>query len=399
MSGWASVPLSDVCVRGDTVNPRKTPDVEFEYVDVSAVSNEAFEIVESNRLQGKDAPSRARRKIIESDVIFATVRPTLQRIAQVPKELDGQVCSTGFIVLRAGPKLDARYLFYSLFRAEFMDAMEELQGGASYPAVTDKQVLSQEIPLPPLEEQKRIVAVLDQAFAALERARANAEANLADAEELFENTLETVFQELASNAQTCKLADAVHPDCKLSYGIVQPGDEVHSGLPIVRPVDLKSRRITKQGLKRISPAKAGGYARTTLTGAELLLCVRGSTGEVSMTTAELEGANVTRGIVPIRFEREKVDLDFAYFQMRSPFARKQVAEKTYGAALMQINIKDLRALEFVLPSLEVQRQTTAKVEKLFSQADALKAKYQADLGDLEDLRQSILRKAFAGELT
>jgi len=118
-----------------------------------------------------------------------------------------------------------------------------------------------------------------------------------------------------------------------------------------------------------------------------------------MATPELRGANVTRGIVPIRFEPENIDLDFAYFQMRSPFARNQIAEKTYGAALMQINIKDVRALNFVVPSLEVQQKVVKRFETLIVQTETLKSAYESSISDLEELRQSLLQKAFAGELT
>ena len=292
--------------------------------------------------------------------------------------------------------IDRRFCLYWL--QSIKDRIIGAGSGATVQGVKLPFIKSLPFPDVGLEEQKRIVAVLDQAFAALDRARANAEANLVDAEELFDNALEEVFAELSVSSQTKSLSDAVHPDCKLSYGIVQPGDQVDSGLPIVRPVDLKSRTISKSGLKRISPDKADGYARTKLTGEELLLCVRGSTGVVSMATAELAGANVTRGIVPIRFLADQVDLDFAYFQMRSPFARKQIADKTYGAALMQINIKDLRALNFVVPSLAVQRETIKRVEQLLEQSEALMDGYRTSIEDLDDLRQSILQKAFAGEL-
>ncbi len=255
------------------------------------------------------------------------------------------------------------------------------------------------VPLPPLEEQKRIVAILDKAFAALDRARALAEANLADAQELRENTLESVFRALVRPDWIMPLANAVHSECKLSYGIVQPGDDVDGGLPIVRPVDLKTRVITLNTLKRIAPERAEGYARTQLVGGELLLCVRGSTGEVSVASESLAGCNVTRGIVPIRFDTTRVLPEFAFFQFRSRFVRDQIAAKTYGAALMQINIKDLRELDFVVPPVSEQRKAIARAEQFFDGGARLSENYQTQLTDLANLRQSLLQKAFSGQLT
>lgn len=255
-----------------------------------------------------------------------------------------------------------------------------------------------EVPLPPLEEQRQIVAVLDQAFAALDGARTHAEANLADAQALLENSLNEVFRDLATTSPVVRLEDAVHPDCKLSYGIVQPGDEVETGLPIVRPVDLKQRVIALAGLKRISPDRADGYARTKLVGDELLLCVRGSTGELSIASPELAGGNVTRGIVPIRFEDDKVLREFAYFQFRSRYVRDQIAAKTYGAALMQINIKDLRRLSFVVPTISQQRKAVERAENLYERSHRLRSVYSNKLSDLAELRQSLLQRAFSGQL-
>lgn len=267
------------------------------------------------------------------------------------------------------------------------------------PGINRNDVYALGIALPPLDEQKRIVAILNQAFAALDRARVHAETNLADAQELFATSLESIFREAGSASDTMLLADAVHPDCTLSYGIVQPGGDIEGGLPIVRPVDLKQRIIKKYSLKRISPDRASGYARTRLVGGELLLCVRGSTGEVSVADAELKGANVTRGIVPIRFNPEEVLPEFAYFQFRSPLVRDQIAAKTYGAALMQINIKDLRALSFFVPPIQKQKEMVVRLERLLEWSESLRDNYESQLKDIAALRQSLLQQAFSGKLT
>jgi type I restriction enzyme S subunit len=98
----------------------------------------------------------------------------LQRIAVVPENFDKQVCSTGYFVLRAKPEIDHRFVFYFLFTEDFTGQMESLQKGASYPAVTDGDVKAQVIPVPPLPEQQRIVGILDETFAGIATAKANA---------------------------------------------------------------------------------------------------------------------------------------------------------------------------------------------------------------------------------
>jgi type I restriction enzyme S subunit len=99
-------------------------------------------------------------------------------------------------------------------------------------------------------------------------------------------------------------------------------------------------------------------------GGELLLCVRGSTGTVSVASAELHGANVTRGIVPIRFDLTLLTQEFGYYLMSSGKIQEQIREKTYGAALMQINIRDLRNVALSFPPLEKQKEIVANLDTL-----------------------------------
>ena len=117
------------------------------------------------------APSRARQLVKAGDVLFATVRPYLSRnIAQVPASLDGQVASTGFAVLRALNGVEPRFLFYKSISKDFVGSLAGEQYGVSYPAVKNEQVRSQAIELPPTNEQRRIVAKIEELFSELDKA-------------------------------------------------------------------------------------------------------------------------------------------------------------------------------------------------------------------------------------
>lgn len=145
------------------IDPSKTPTVNFQYVDVSAVDRDSWAITTTTSHSGSTAPSRARKHIQSGDVIFATVRPTLKRVAIVPDELDGQIASTAFCIIRPiTNEADNKFLFYSLLTEEFENKMAAIEHGANYPAVTDKEVLSQEIWLPSLPEQERISSYLSK---------------------------------------------------------------------------------------------------------------------------------------------------------------------------------------------------------------------------------------------
>lgn len=134
--------------------------IEFKYVDVSSISRELLAIIGHTIYKGKKSPSRARKIIKSNDVIFATVRPTLKRIAKVTAEYDNEVCSTAFCVLRSDNNLDSDYLFYAMQRPSFIKELGNIERGANYPAVTDNNIKNQIIPLPDLETQKSIGDIL-----------------------------------------------------------------------------------------------------------------------------------------------------------------------------------------------------------------------------------------------
>lgn len=171
--------MGDLCEKIKTVDPRRNPDGAFAYVDISSIDRDNKRIANPSTLTGKDAPSRARRIIHKGDVLVATTRPNLNAVALVDDALDGQICSTGLCVLRPNHHLlDSNYLYYWTRHEGFVNALSALVNGAMYPAVTDRQVLEQQIPIPPLAEQRRIVALIDGRLAAARRLQSAARGGL-----------------------------------------------------------------------------------------------------------------------------------------------------------------------------------------------------------------------------
>lgn len=289
-----------------------------------------------------------------------------------------------------------RFLFYGV--NDHLKAIEDVTGFATVKHLSSKQILGIEFPIPPLSEQHRIVAILDEAFDGIATAKANTEKNLQNARALFESHLQSVFAQRGEGWVEKPLEDVVDAQCTLSYGIVQPGHDYTNGMPVVRPTDLTAKTITLDGLKRIDPKIGDGYRRTTLRGGELLLCVRGGTGAVSVTAPELAGANVTRGIVPIVFAPSLIRQDFGYFLMTSEAVQSQIRAKTYGAALMQINIGDLRKIVVSFPSLKEQSEMAARLDALATETQRLECLYQRKLAALDDLKKSLLHQAFSGQI-
>ena len=134
----------------------------FEYIDLTSVDRDTHNITETTLITSKTAPSRAQQIVRENDIIVGTTRPMLKRYCVIPKKYDNQICSTGFCVLRAKNDIVlTRWLYHNITSTSFFSHVEKHQQGASYPAISDKDVKNYVIPLPPLEVQLEIVKILD----------------------------------------------------------------------------------------------------------------------------------------------------------------------------------------------------------------------------------------------
>ena len=160
--GWEMKPLGMLCEETDTVNIRHEGDRTIEYVDVSSVSRDSLTVESTARYVLRKAPGRARKRILEGDVIFATVRPAMLRTACVTAELDNEVCSTAFCVLRRNRKIAAdKFVYYLVQREQFIRQLAAIETGASYPAITDRALKEQLVPVPGIGEQSEIASILD----------------------------------------------------------------------------------------------------------------------------------------------------------------------------------------------------------------------------------------------
>ena len=139
-----------------------TADGSYIYIDLTSVDRDTHKITETQTIDADYAPSRAEQIVCVGDVLFATTSPTLKRYCLIDEEYDGQICSTGFCVLRAKESLVLpRWLFHVVSSSEFYYYVEANQKGASYPAISDKEVKKYKMPVPPLPVQREIVRILD----------------------------------------------------------------------------------------------------------------------------------------------------------------------------------------------------------------------------------------------
>ena len=395
-NGWQKKTLGEVLQKTETVNPLQSPEAEFDYIDVSSVSNATFEIEATQRLKGKDAPSRARKLVRTNDILFATVRPTLQRIAVVPEHLDKQVCSTGYFVLRSKPGIDYRFVFYSLFTDDFMEQMERLQKGASYPAVTDGDVKTQLIPVPPLAEQARIVGILDEAFAGLATAKAHAEKNLQNARALFDSYLDATFSKPGKGWVEKSLEEL---GTITSSKRIFKSEYVDSGVPFYRTKEVKElangRTITTELFITEARYKEIKACFGVPAKGDILLTAIGTIGEIYVVDGDgdfyFKDGNVLwlKGFTTINPQFLKYVL-VSFVESLNKMA--------HGAAYSALPIQRLNAHKIFVPSPAEQATIVSKLDSLAEETQRLEANYRQKLAALDELKKSLLHRAFTGEL-
>lgn len=405
-TGWQVQPLQALChdikkdiVDGPFGSSMKRKDYITEGIPVLKIQNvKPFKIELKNMdyLSPTKADALKRHSYRCGDIVMTKLGDPLG-VSAIVNGVDDGIIVADLVRIRA-QRINTKFLCYHLNSPQTNEFINSMQKGTTRPRVRLSVVRELPINVPLEDEQRRIVALLDDAFAGLATAKANAEKNLQSARALFECHLQSVFTKRGKGWVEMTLEEAAADDCSLSYGIVQPGDEVEGGLHVVRPTDLTQDTISLDGLKRIDPKRAESYQRTTLQGCELLLCVRGTTGVVSKTAPELKGANVTRGIVPIRFNSKLLRTDFGFHLLRAGPVQAQIRTKTYGAALMQINIGDLRKVLMAFPPLNEQRSIATQFDALATETQRLAKLYERKLAEFEALKKSLLHQAFAGKL-
>lgn len=357
------------------------------WVSIADLSkNEGKEIFETKEHISDEGKQNI--KLIPKGSLLVSFKLTLGKMAFAG---DNLYTNEAIMSIQRRKDIDLKFLY---FYFSFIDWNKLASGNDKVKGKTLNKKSLSEIPVPyiPLDRQQSIIAHLEASFAHIDALKANAEKQLAEARKLFQAEL-TECMRPKEGWEEKKLKDIVDPNCPISYGIVQQGDHVEGGVPVVRPIDLNKKYVLVENLKCTTQSISSSYKRTILHGDEILLGVRGTTGIVSIATKELKGCNVNRGIVPLFF-KDLIHRDFIYYEMLSPSLQSVFAEKTTGSTLKQINIKDLRMIKFSYPSIDTQLQIVACLDAISTNIKNLEDVYQKTLVECDALKQAMLREIF-----
>lgn len=293
--------------------------------------------------------------------------------------------------LHAKDSLEKRFLHYFCLSFDFT----EMDRGSGRPSLVKSDLLKIKMLVPPLPEQQRIVSILDKAFAAIDKAKANAEQNLQNAKELFESYLQGVFEKKGDGWEIKTLGEV----SKINYGYTEKASLDEVGPKFLRITDIQDNGVDWE---TVPYCKCGDkdLPKYKLETGDIVFARTGATTGKSYLIDNPPISVFASYLIRLRMNsmNEFIPEFISYFFQTKTYWDK-INAGISGSAQGGFNATKLGELEFHFPKSKKQQQTIVRqLDALRAETQKLEAVYQKKLDDLEELKKSILQKAFAGEL-
>lgn len=397
---WETGTLKALCLPIAKSDPVDTGRESVRYIDIGGVDGSRHALLDVPEIPSMGAPSRCRQIVQSGDTIFSTVRPYLEKIAYVDDSLDGEFASTGFCVLRPGPHLEPKYLYYFSISRHMLDQVLPLQKGVSYPAVLDKEVRATNVPVPPLQEQRRIVELLDDHLSRLDAADGYLDAALRRAEMLRWGSVAEAVS--TAGGREVRLRDIA--SVRNGIFVSRPGSEPN-GVPILRigavrslSLDLSDLRYSERSEEDLR--EADGLAQP---GDLLFTRYNGNPRFVGACAAVPEDAPVLTypdKLIRVRVIDDAALSEFVALACSVGAARAEIqASVRTTAGQAGIAGRDLKNVTLKLPDLEMQRTAIRAASESGIAATRLSHELEIAQRRAAALRRSLLAATFSGRLT
>ena len=390
---WKIKNLEEICdfQNGFAFKSKTFKENGIPVVRITNIQNNSIELDKCVFIDSKDyTQDLSKYEVRKGDLLIAMSGATTGKIG-IHRSDETLLLNQRVGLFKPKNTLNKDYLYY--FLATNVENSLAISAGAAQPNLSTEQIKNFQIPLPPLPEQHRIVSILDHCFEAIDKAKANAEQNLQNAKELFESYLQGVFEKRGENWKNvnidsvCEVVNGGTPKTKVKeywngdVNWITPADlgKLDSVL-----VNETSRKITELGLQK-SSAKL--FKENSV-----ILSTRAPIGHLAINTVPMSTNQGCRGLVP----NKNLNTWFLYYFLKGNI--QLLNDLGTGATFLELSSKALKSVIIPLPPLKDQIRLVSILNKYVEASQNLETHYQKRIDDLEELKKSILQKAFAGEL-
>jgi type I restriction enzyme, S subunit len=304
------------------------------------------------------------------------------------------ICNQQINAVLPTPVAEPQYLYY--WSRTIKSWLRDNSSATTVSIINKGRFLEAPIRIAPLPEQRRIVAKIDSLSANSKRARDHLN-HILPLVEKYKQAILTVSLSSADGSRIT-LGELTASDAPIRYGVIQPGEETQSGIPLIRVCDLHDGSITWPDLRRISSKIDRQYANARVRVGDILISVVGTIGRIALVDNPPEPTNIARAIARVRPDQRKVVPEWLAWRLqardcqdRFHFAAREVARKT-------LNISLIRDINLVVPPLPQQHLAISIVRGAFAWINRLASETTRARKLIDRLDQAVLAKAFQGEL-
>lgn len=396
-AGWQTKPLADVCqIKPPKAEARQRISGK-ELVSFVPMEDLGIEqkILMPTQTRPLEDVAGSYTYFADGDVLLAKITPCFEngKLGIAEKLSNGiGFGSSEYIVFRPSPAVDKEWLYYFLSRESFKtEGAERMSGAVGHKRVSKEFIESYPIPVPPLPEQHRIVAILDEAFAGIATARSHAEQNLQNAPALFESQLQAVFSQRGEGWQERRLGDIAEVQSG-GTPTVSRKEYWNGDVPWYSSGELNETFTTNPERHVTALGIENSNAKLFPKGS--LLVGMYDTAALKMSILDRDGAfnQAIAGIKP----NEKIDAEFIRHAINA--VKPLLLLERRGVRQKNLSLGKIKEISVPLPALEVQHSVVGHLREVVRETQRLEFVYQRKLEALNELKQSLLHQAFSGRL-
>lgn len=397
---WEEKTLKDLCEIeiGKTPN-RSTP----KFWDKELITNNTWlSIADLNNAVNKEVFTSKERvsdigasniKIVKQGTLLLSFKLTIGRVAFAGKDLYTNE-AIAQLPIKNSREIDKNYLYYYL---QYFNYDELLKGDVKVKGKTLNKEKLKALPVlyPELSEQQRIVGILDEAFENIEKAKQNTLQNLNNAKELFESSLNNTLKNIENKGEFRQLSTIT----EVKDGTHDSPKYVKEGIPFITQKNIRengfnfitddTKYITEEDHDKF-------YKRSNVKKNDILISMIGANRGMACIVDVDEVFSIKN--VGLIKDSQNISRNYLLYYLKSNYAKQYISEKSKGGAQEFVGLTALRAYPILYVSIEEQQKIVEQLDELQEETKKLEIIYEQKLKDLDELKQSLLQKAFNGEL-